>query len=368
MRWKLAEMYRDIEASRSILYRACATADPFPDPLLAAAAKITVNEMSLRVTSEAIQVHGGYGFTGTSSRFRGFYRGARYGTLGGGTTRETLKDLIGRAGCWPGSTRSRGFWGSGRFDAVPLRRRVVAGARAGRVGDDCARKASSALGYDLLTVPDHLTDLAGADAGDGQRRRGDDIVAAGRHQCAEHVRSAPPDIGRARGGDGRSADRGPAAARTGAGSIRSEYDEAGLTFDPGAVRVARLAEAVSIIKDLLGGKTVTFAGRHYRVTGHKLDFLPVQKPHPPILIGGNGRRLLTLAAREADIVGFSGIDFRDGGAAPPDLSSWRVAAVDERVRLVRETAGPERFARLQLNTLVQRVIVTEDRQWGRRMS
>ena len=63
MRWKLAEMYRDIEASRSILYRACASADPFPDPLLAAAAKITVNEMALRVTSEAIQVHGGYGFT-----------------------------------------------------------------------------------------------------------------------------------------------------------------------------------------------------------------------------------------------------------------------------------------------------------------
>ena len=94
MRWKLAEMYRDIEASRSILYRACATADPFPDPLLAAAAKITVNEMSLRVTSEAIQVHGGYGFTDEFPVSR-FYRGARYGTLGGGTT-ETLKDLIGR--------------------------------------------------------------------------------------------------------------------------------------------------------------------------------------------------------------------------------------------------------------------------------
>src|ERR1700759_2675322 len=96
MRWKLAEMYRDIEASRSILYRACATANPFPDPLLAAAAKITVNEMSLRVTSEAIQVHGGYGFTDEFPVSR-FYRGARYGTLGGGTT-ETLKDLIGRRG------------------------------------------------------------------------------------------------------------------------------------------------------------------------------------------------------------------------------------------------------------------------------
>ena len=94
IRHKLAEMYRDIEASRSILYRACATANPFPDPYMAAIAKITVNEMSLRVTSEAIQVHGGYGFTDEFPVSR-FYRGARYGSLGGGTT-ETLKELVGK--------------------------------------------------------------------------------------------------------------------------------------------------------------------------------------------------------------------------------------------------------------------------------
>jgi alkylation response protein AidB-like acyl-CoA dehydrogenase len=94
IRHKLAEMYRDIEASRSILYRACATANPFPDPYMAAIAKITVNEMSLRVTSEAIQIHGGYGFTDEFPVSR-FYRGARYGSLGGGTT-ETLKELVGK--------------------------------------------------------------------------------------------------------------------------------------------------------------------------------------------------------------------------------------------------------------------------------
>jgi alkylation response protein AidB-like acyl-CoA dehydrogenase len=94
MRHKLAEMYRDIEASRSLLYRAAATANPFPDPYMAAIAKITVNEMSLRVTNEAIQVHGGYGFTDEYPVSR-YYRGARYGTLGGGTT-ETLKELVGK--------------------------------------------------------------------------------------------------------------------------------------------------------------------------------------------------------------------------------------------------------------------------------
>jgi alkylation response protein AidB-like acyl-CoA dehydrogenase len=94
IRWKLADMYRDIEAARGLLYRACRSANPFPDPFLAAVAKITTNEMSLRVTSEAIQVHGGYGFTDEYLVSR-LYRGARYGTLGGGAT-ETLKDLIGR--------------------------------------------------------------------------------------------------------------------------------------------------------------------------------------------------------------------------------------------------------------------------------
>lgn len=94
VRWKLAEMYREIETARSILYRACMTANPFPDPFLAAVAKITCNEMSNRVTSEAIQLHGGFGFTDEYAVSR-LYRGARYGTLGGGTS-ETLRDLIGK--------------------------------------------------------------------------------------------------------------------------------------------------------------------------------------------------------------------------------------------------------------------------------
>jgi alkylation response protein AidB-like acyl-CoA dehydrogenase len=61
---------------------------------MAAVAKITCNEMSNRVTSEAIQLHGGFGFTDEYPVSR-LYRGARYGTLGGGTT-ETLRDLIGK--------------------------------------------------------------------------------------------------------------------------------------------------------------------------------------------------------------------------------------------------------------------------------
>ena len=87
-------MYKDIEAARGLLYRACWTADPFPDPFLAATAKVFCNEMAIRVTNEAVQLHGGFGFTDEYPVSR-LYRGARYGSLGGGAS-ETLRDLIGR--------------------------------------------------------------------------------------------------------------------------------------------------------------------------------------------------------------------------------------------------------------------------------
>ena len=94
MRWKAADMYIQIEAARGLLYRAAVSGEQFPDPLLAAMAKIYCNEMSIRVTSEAIQIHGGYGFTDEYAVSR-FFRGTRYGSLGGGTT-ETLRNLVGK--------------------------------------------------------------------------------------------------------------------------------------------------------------------------------------------------------------------------------------------------------------------------------
>jgi alkylation response protein AidB-like acyl-CoA dehydrogenase len=94
LRWKVADMYIQIEAARGLLYRAAVSGDRFPDPTLAAMAKIYTNEMSIRVTSDAIQLHGGYGFTDEFAVSR-FYRGTRYGSLGGGTT-ETLRNLVGR--------------------------------------------------------------------------------------------------------------------------------------------------------------------------------------------------------------------------------------------------------------------------------
>src|SRR5712691_2383610 len=235
----------------------------------------------------------------------------------------------------------------------------VRGARSRAEWVEKARNIED-LGYGVLTVPDHLTDLfapmpAVLSAAEATKhlRVGTNVLNNDfRHPVLVAREAATVDL----------LTEGRLELGLGAGSLRSEYDQAGLGFDSGGVRVERLAEAVAIIKGLLNGEEVTFTGRHYQVTGHTIAPLPIQRPHPPILIGGNGPNLLSLAAREADIVGFSGINFRQGGTIPPDLSGWRASSIDERVRLVREVAGAERSARLELNALVQRVVVTDDRR------
>ncbi len=222
---------------------------------------------------------------------------------------------------------------------------------------DKARKVE-ALGYAVLLVPDHLADLlapfpalAAAAAATPRLRVGTAVLNNDfRHPALLAREAATLDVL----SDGRL------ELGLGAGHMQSEYEQAGLAFDPGATRVERLGEAVVIVKRLLEGESVTFAGRHYRVTGHSIHPRPVQRPRPPVFIGGHAPRLLRLAAREADIVGLTGIAFRHGGKEP-DVSDFRAAVVDERVRLVRETAA-ERFDRLELNALVQRVVVTDDRR------
>lgn len=230
---------------------------------------------------------------------------------------------------------------------------------AGSYGEwaDKARKVE-ALGYAVLLVPDHLADLfapmlglAAAAAVTTRLRVGTGVLNNDfRHPVLVAREAATLDV----------LSGGRLELGLGAGHMQSEYEQAGLGFDPGATRVERLAESVVLVKRLFEGEGVTFAGRHYRVTGHAIHPRPVQRPRPPIFIGGNAPRLLSVAAREADIVGFTGIMFRRGGREV-DVSDFRATVVDERVQLVRETAG-DRFEQLELNALVQRVIVTDDRR------
>ena len=229
-------------------------------------------------------------------------------------------------------------------------------AASGAAWVEVARRAE-ALGYSTLTVPDHFTEMFSpmpaivAAAAATTRLRVGTLVLNNdfRHPVLLAREAALVDLLT----DGRL------QLGLGAGYMKSEYAQAGLPFDRGGVRVARLGEAVTILKGLLRGDTVTFAGHHYRVTGHAIHPRPRQQPHPPILIGGNGRHILTLAASEADIVALTGVTFSQGGLGR-DFSGFTAEGTDERLRWIREAAG-ERLDRIELNALIQRVLVTDDR-------
>jgi probable F420-dependent oxidoreductase len=140
----------------------------------------------------------------------------------------------------------------------------------------------------------------------------------------------------------------------GAGHMRSEYDEAGIAYDEDRPRVDRFIEAVEIIDALRAGSPLDHAGAHYQVSGHTL--YPAVRF--PLLVGGNGPRVLTAGARHGDIVQFTGFSPRDGGTRT-DLGNLRSSRLDGQVAFVREQAG-ERFGSIELSALVQRMVVTDD--------
>ncbi len=140
----------------------------------------------------------------------------------------------------------------------------------------------------------------------------------------------------------------------GAGHMKVEYDEAGIAYDDDGRRVDRFVEAVEVIDALRSASSVDYQGAHYRVSGHTM--YPAVRF--PLLVGGNGTRVLTAGARHADIVQFTGFSPRDGGARN-DLGNFRSDRLDQQVALVRSQAG-SRFASIVLSALVQQMVVTDD--------
>jgi probable F420-dependent oxidoreductase len=144
----------------------------------------------------------------------------------------------------------------------------------------------------------------------------------------------------------------------GAGWNVPEYRAIGLAFDPIRVRQARLAEAVAVLKGCFGPSAFSFSGEHYTITDYDAYPKPVQQPHPPMFIGGGGRRTLELAAREANIVGLAP---RILSGQRPDPTSITWAATEEKIGWVREAAG-DRFDALEFNVYPSQwpIVVTDD--------
>jgi probable F420-dependent oxidoreductase len=145
----------------------------------------------------------------------------------------------------------------------------------------------------------------------------------------------------------------------GAGWMLTDYQQSGIPYDPPATRVDRFEEGLAVLKGLLGPGPLTFEGEHYRITG--LDGLPkpVREPHPPIIVGGGLQRMLSIAGREADIVGIN--PTMPNGAADADAARTGTAAqTDQKLRWVREAAG-DRYGDIEVNLLNFGCFLTDDR-------
>jgi probable F420-dependent oxidoreductase len=140
----------------------------------------------------------------------------------------------------------------------------------------------------------------------------------------------------------------------GAGWLSDEYRQAGIAFDPPGVRVSRLAESLRALKELFSGKPVTVHGDHYEITDLAGFPLPVQQPHPPVLVGAGSRRMLGLAGQEADIVGILPKALPNGTISD-DLSERTAAATAQKVAWIRAGAG-DRFDQIELSMMISPLI------------
>jgi probable F420-dependent oxidoreductase len=144
----------------------------------------------------------------------------------------------------------------------------------------------------------------------------------------------------------------------GAGWMIADYEQSGIPYDSAKVRIDRFVEGLRIIKGLMADEPFSTVGEHYTITGHNGTPKPVQRPHPPVLIGGGGKRVLSIAAREADIVGINAT-MSAGVVGPDAIQTMTAAAVDEKVDIVRAAAG-NRFAQIEMNVRAFLVNITDD--------
>lgn len=225
-------------------------------------------------------------------------------------------------------------------------------ATSGKDWRDSARRIE-ALGYSTLTIADHFPErlaivpalMAAADATERLRVASWVFCNDFRHPVVLYKEAATIDML----SDGRL------ELGIGAGWLKSEYDMAGIPFDRPGVRVSRMEEAVRILKGLAGDGPFDFEGEHYTISGLEGAPKPVQKPWPSFAIGGGGKRVLSFAAREAEIVSIVAKALPQGGLDGQNLT---LEATRQKVRWVREAAG-ERDP--ELNVLVYTFEVTDDR-------
>lgn len=233
----------------------------------------------------------------------------------------------------------------------PFRFGVIGGGATPEAFADCARRAED-LGYSVLLSPDHL-DLGGSHFAElaaipalayaasvtTKIRLGTSVINHDLHHPAVLAREIA------------SLDRlsnGRIELGLGAGWAEYEYGWAGIKFDKPKIRVDRFEEYLQAVKAILESEVASYIGEYFQITEMPGVPRPVQQPRPPILVGGTGKRMLSIAVREADIIGIN-LNAVIAGTAE---------RMDERIEWIREAAGSE-LERLEINNIVGTLVVED---------
>ena len=217
-------------------------------------------------------------------------------------------------------------------------------------------RRTEAAGYEVLTMPDHFTDqlapipalMAAASATTTLRVGALVFDNDYKHPVILAKELATIDL----------LSEGRLEIGLGAGWMISDYEEAGIPYDSPKVRIDRFIEGVAVIRGAMADGSFSFSGDHYTITNYNGQPKPMQA-RPPLLIGGGGKRVLSYAAREADIIGINGT-MTAGVVGPEALSTMTAESVDEKVAIVA-AAGAHRINDIELNIRTFFVKVTNDR-------
>lgn len=226
---------------------------------------------------------------------------------------------------------------------------------SGKGWAELAKRVEGA-GYDVLTMPDHFTDqlapvpalMAAMDATTTLRTGALVFDNDYKHPVILAKELATMDV----------LSEGRTEIGLGAGWMISDYEEAGIPYDSPKVRIDRFMEGISVIRGCMSEGPFSFTGEHYTIKNYNGLPKPIQSP-PPLLIGGGGKRVLSYAAREADIVGINGT-LTAGVVGPEALNTMTSESVDEKVTIVA-AAGAHRLDEIEMNIRTFFVKVTDDR-------
>ena len=245
------------------------------------------------------------------------------------------------------------------FPTKPFRFGVQLSTSATRTEWVEQAKQVESLGYDVATMPDHFGDqLAPVPAlqtilDSTTTLRASALVFDNdyKHPVVLAKELATMDVL----SDGR------VEIGLGAGWMISDYEQSGIPYDRAGVRIDRFVEGLAVIKGAMGPDAFSFDGDHYTIKDYNGFPKPVQGPHPPVIIGGGGKRVLTIAAQQADIVGVNG-SLHAGVIGPDAIATMTGEVITEKVAIVAaaaEQAG--RLDHIEMNIRAFFVSVTDDR-------